>query len=108
MFYFFLVFLQECLMQHRPQLSACVTCLLGQQSHSGQFGPSPPIETSVRCAGLVLLSGQTSIRGNRKTEVVSGKRAEVSVTGQFQFQSDLIRFKGQQSHDHFEECLIAL
>jgi len=39
-----------------------------------------------------LNSGSTNIRGNRKTEVVSGKQTEVSVSGQFQFQSDLIHF----------------
>lgn len=31
-----------------------------------------------------------NVRGNRETEVVSGKQSEVSLSGQFQFQGDLI------------------
>lgn len=41
-------------------------------------------------------SGQMSVketsRGSRETEVVSGKQGEVSLSGQFQFQSDLITY----------------
>lgn len=62
----------------------------------------------------VPVSVRGNVRGNRETEVVSRKDCEVSLSGQFQFQSDLIHFtKGHYSHGNvtsyhmwFEKLLI--
>lgn len=57
-------------------------------SHTGQFGP--PTETADWFAGQISCQWEEMWRGNRETEVVSGKQTEVSLSGQFQFQIDLI------------------